>query len=889
MSAKEVSRSPSRGSRGSPKRPKSIEKKSGGTKRKGRQSAKKREDSAAASTVGHPDYIAPLVLTSKTQEIFQCRANEDVTQEKPFKLLKKDDVLGDLRARAAVSDFHPLKSVIAEYPGEELLLVFDGEFKYGQNFYLVSTEEAKDLILHPPEAATDEEEKDEDVEEYVPQPLVVRPWVSLGSEVEIEDETLKPARAQIKFVISRVHREFGSQVTFSDSNASEVRDGYMECVSYPDTQLRIAYRERDSGVQAVPVLQDKSTQTKWTYPRNSCTQYEPRTFSEEETESRLSSKAVKEFINSVSVRLEMALQQNEIMNAFWDDWRALCEDESAFGGKSDCHLKEFQSFTEHHFCKNKSVSCVNWHPTVPGLVAVSVTERLSFEDRVNLSSKLVLKPSLILLWSFADPIHPQLMLQSPEDVSCFQFSPSDPNIIVGGCINGQVVVWDISAYEEKLAAKTNAGSSSSPQNPLEPTVSGEPPLVRFCALSSIEHGHRGAVTDIHWLPDHFEVTRTGSPYENRSGFCVQLVTCSTECSVMFWDIRSQKPPGQKIEKNQPEKPQGVPDTFRHLDLVWRPLIKATIPRIAIGGESSPLRISLREEDFHSRTADKLQIPAKEPKIERGVDYGKLRASSAKHAKIRDDINTNYFAGTEDGEVIYTDWKMERDGDTGKLISMKPSQTCVMHDGVVHTVQRSPFLKDIVLTVGGWSFAIWREGVTGGPILQSRCSRRRYTAAHWSPARAGLFFIGREDGNVDIWDLLEKTHEASQTQNVSGAAITSITPWIASAKQHFVALGDDCGTLHILEMPWTLRQPSANEVSTVQNYFDREVKHLEYSERRKKDGTLGKREPHMMPEIPPPVKSAEQSEEEFVREYESYATFEQTVLSALNTEPEPGRV
>ena len=32
----------------------------------------------------------------------------------------------------------------------------------------------------------------------------------------------------------------------------------------------------------------------------------------------------------------------------------------------------------------------------------------------------------------------------------FKFSPSDPNIICGGCINGQIVLWDISQYAERL-------------------------------------------------------------------------------------------------------------------------------------------------------------------------------------------------------------------------------------------------------------------------------------------------------------------------------------------------------------------------------------------------------------------------------------------------------
>ncbi|KAM8931095.1 dynein axonemal intermediate chain 3 [Pelodytes ibericus] len=891
MSTQVSSRSPSRGSRSSAKRPKSKEKKTGSANRKRKHSAKKSGSSATSTSTGPPDYIIPLVLTSKTQEIFHCRANEDLTEENPFKLVKKDEILNDLKARAAVSDFHPFKSLVVEYPGEEILLVLDGEFKYGQNFYLVSTEEAKESILHPPETATDEEEEEEDVEEYIPQHMVLKPWVTLGSELEIEEETVKQRQTKIKYMISRTHREFGAPITFSDHNASEAKDGYIECASYQDKRFSIPYKERDAGTQVVPVLQDQSTQTKWSHPRNACVQYNPRTFSEEEIKTCLSSKTFKQFINSVSSRLEMALQQNEIMNVFLDDCKALSESVSTFEGKSDSHLKEFQSFTEHHFCKDKTISCINWHPTIPGLVAVSLTERLSFEERVNASSKLLLTPSLIVIWSFADPIHPQVMLQCPDDIYCFQFCPSDPNIIAGGCINGQVVLWDISAYHEKLETTMHTSVSSAAKTGLEPKASNQPPFIRYCAVSSIEHGHKDVITDIHWLPDYFELTRTGYPYENKSGYSVQLITCSPDCSVIFWDIRSNKPHGQNVpdkkpvDQNQLENPLGTPDTFKHLDLIWKPLLKGTMPKTGTGGEYSPIKISLSDEHYHSRTIEKLQTPVKEPKSEGGIDYGKLRVSSAKNTKTLDEINTNYFAGTEDGELIYTNWKMEKDGDTGKLISARPSQTYVVHDGVVHTVQRSPFMKDIILTVGGWSLALWREGVTSGPILQSCCSQKRYTAAHWSPSRPGLFYIGREDGNVDMWDLLEKTHEASQTQNISTAMISYIKPWIVSAKQHFLAVADDHGTLHILEIPWTLHHPSANEMSSVQHYLEREVRHLKYSAQRKTQRGAAKREMDMKlisttDEISLPVKQKQQIEEEFAKEYEVYMNMEHAILSAL---------
>ncbi|XP_069594088.1 dynein axonemal intermediate chain 3 [Ranitomeya imitator] len=890
MSIRDSSRSPSGGSRSSSRKGKRKE-------RKTKLSAKKREDSASSTRSGHPEYIVPLVLTSKTQEIFSCRIDEDVTQENPFKLLKKDDIVSDLKSRAAVSDFSPFKSIITEYPGEELLLVFDRDFTYGQNFYLIVTEEAKESLLRPPETITDEEDKDVDSEDFTYSSPVPRPWISLGSDLEVEEEMVKESQTKIKFMISRLHREFGSRVAFSDCNASDVKDGYMECASYQDKRFSVKPKERDSGIQAVPSLQEQSTQTKWTYPRNACTQYTPREFTEEQKQEYLSSKSLKDFVNSVSLRLELALQQNELVNAFVDDWRALCEQESTFGGKSDSHLKEYQSFTEHQSGKDKTISSISWHPTLQGLVAVSLTERLSLEDRVNTSSKLILTPSLILLWSLSDPIHPQLMLECPDDIYCFQFCPSDPNIIAGGCMNGQVVLWDISAHYELLSSKTAVTKNTASKAALELKPSSDCQLVRYCAVSSIEHGHRALITDIHWLPDDFEITRTGYPYENRSGFCVQLATCSPDCSVMFWDIRSHKshlqtPTSRKQEENQHAAPLGVPDTFKHLDLVWRPLLKTSIPKIETGGEFSPIKISLRDEHHHCRMADKLQTAIKEEKSEGAIHYSSLRPTSAKNSKILEDVNTSYFAGTEDGELLYTDWKMEKDGDTGRLISAKPSQRHGIHDGLVHTVQRSPFLKDFALSVGGWNFAIWKEGVTSGPILQSCCSQKRFTAAHWSLSRPGVFFIGKEDGNVDIWDLLEKTHEPSQTQNISAAAITCIKPWIMSAKQHFLAVADDSGTLHVLQIPWTLHHPSANESTAVLHYLDREVSHLEYYEQRKtfraaEKRTLELKEHSKKSEISPPVKSKEQLEEEISREYGTYLALESSVLISLGMKKDNG--
>ncbi|NXT83419.1 WDR63 protein, partial [Zapornia atra] len=775
--------------------------------------------------IGHPEFF-PLVFTTKTQEIFNCRVDEDVTEENCFKLIRKDDIIQDLKARAAISDFHPVKNIVLEYQGEELLVVFDPKFQYGQNFYLVASEEAKENLLKPPETAEEKEaENQEETLEVCPyKPPVHKPWVSLGSEKEVEEESVKDGVTKIKYMFSRVRRKFGAPITFTDKNASEVKDSYIECTSYQDKAFSIKKLEKDMGVQMVPRVTEASTQTTWTYPKNAATQYFPRQLSSEEKEESLSSEKLKDFLTSVHLRMEIALQQNEIMNAFFDDWKALAEDESSSGGKPDVYLKAYQSFVDLRYLKDRTISCICWHPTIYGIIAVSARQRLSYEEQFNLSEKSLLQQPVILFWSFFDPLHPQLMLECPEDICCFQFSPSDPNIIAGGCINGQVVLWDISQHEEKLQnAETVADEvKMTTVNMVNvPTLNvlynTELPLVRYCAVSSIESCHKKPVTDIHWLPDCFEDNQMGATFENRDEIRVQLVTCSPDCSILFWDVPVPKLPEPSSEKLENyalfDTAPDVPDTLKNLDLCWKPLIKIDLHESDTTKEYGPTRINLRELHYHYKTSEKLHTLSPQREV---------RTPSSKNRRVLENISTGFFVGTEDGEIVYSDWVIEIKGQNH-------TQKYTIHTETINTLQRSPFFEDIILSIGGRNFAIWKEGVTNGPILQSSCSAGRNTVGRWSLTRPGVFFIGRDDGNIDIWDLLKKTHKPSHFQHICKSTITSISPWISSTKQHFLAVSDDLGALHVLEICQMLSHPSRNEHASILDYFEREVNYLKYCE------------------------------------------------------------
>lgn len=45
-----------------------------------------------------------------------------------------------------------------------------------------------------------------------------------------------------------------------------------------------------------------------------------------------------------------------------------------------------------------------------------------------------------------------------------------------------------------------------------------------------------------------------------------------------------------------------------------------------------------------------------------------------------------------------------------FLAPKPAFYHAVHDGPVVSMERSPFYKDILLSVGGWTLAVWKEGV-----------------------------------------------------------------------------------------------------------------------------------------------------------------------------------
>lgn len=114
------------------------------------------------------------------------------------------------------------------------------------------------------------------------------------------------------------------------------------------------------------------------------------------------------------------------MDIFQDDYQELGEEDATLEQGPHTTLQEYQSFTDLKHSKDRSIACVDWHPNIRGslaispvffavklkgilgVVAVSCTERIAFDERVERGLLLRSRRSLILVWSFHDPIHPQV-------------------------------------------------------------------------------------------------------------------------------------------------------------------------------------------------------------------------------------------------------------------------------------------------------------------------------------------------------------------------------------------------------------------------------------------------------------------------------------------------
>jgi len=738
-----------------------------------------------------PEGVKPLFIPKTTKELYKIMEGEHVSEEKPDVMVSKATILEDIQFRGAISEMKDFKTHVQAYPEDELLFVFDdGEGcagrVFGENFVVCFTLEAKDWmlrLLEEKERKKNEPEKVEgeegEEEEEIPIPPLRRDIFYPQEYTQVNDEevfkhlTVTESRPKIKFSFSRKRGEFEGDFKFSDRDA---QDWCTDFRSYRDQNFELRRMELEKGVQAVPPTNESRSQTTWFRKQNRAIEYSSLELEEEKAKEVETDEEFAKFMQSTAPKVIDALKQNETIDVFFDEFSNLAEDDATVGGKGEQELQECYSFTYMHGGDGQGdkekpcIGCIDWFPGKKDVVAVSLVSSAKLDDRLEEDGKI--KKSYILIWNFADQINPELVLEAPADVHSFKFHPENEDMIVAGLANGQVIVYELKEARLEAIARKKGKKDGSSQ------AAAEVPTVKHVKMSTIEGSHKKDVTDLQWLPKD---TCVKAPYgkrvdsEDAKKGTKQFITTSFDGQVMIWDLHYMK----KEKDPRKEKP----------DLVWVPIYKCQL-------------------SFNDGTA------------------GKRETGVTRFVLPEDVYKTSMFCVSDMGELVKADW-IRREGEEGEsnnIVDCNP-----LHINPCIAVQRTPLLPmpDLYLTVGDGSFCIYKEGIAE-PLFRSRHSLVPLTAGLWSPTRHGVVFVAKADGSIDIWDLLDRSHEPSMTINVSSFPLTSLSFWnVKSTSQQLVAVGDSNGTLFVLDVPRNLRRPLGAEESIVKTYVDREISRVDY--------------------------------------------------------------
>jgi len=472
---------------------------------------------------------------------------------------------------------------------------------------------------------------------------------------------------------------------------------------------------------------------------------------------------------------------------FQDDFEMLGDEEAASAAKISTVNLLPRTFLEHEYCKNKRVSCIKFHPTKPFLVAMSMIENLSFDDRAEITGKSFDSHVLIMNFSDAHIITLNYVLETPIEVTSIEFHSENRDVLMGGCITGQVIVWDLSAIETRIGTHggSHGGASGASgkkldaaRMPDEEEDKTQQTIVKLkqLALSSIVASHRSFVSDIQWIPATVKVDRKNP---GPDGKMTHFLSCSEDGIVCVWDSRL-------VEK---EAIRSTPD------FIWKPFVQITLFRPDGSGDLGLSKVLLMPKQ----------------------------------------TTTTFWASSDEGDLVQVDWSIKPPAGAGNTEDaakfaeyVRKIYECERSYRPVVALERSPFFEDLILTVHDFHFCIWKTSLGDDfnhPIFRSANTFGSHnTCGAFSPTRPGVIFITKTDG-IDVWDFIDQSNKPSLTLNFATSAITyfKFQYFKHEDRKQYMAYGDETdGTLFLYEVPPNLKNSQDKEFDAIEEFWQREI-------------------------------------------------------------------
>ncbi|KAI8059385.1 WD40-repeat-containing domain protein [Gilbertella persicaria] len=175
---------------------------------------------------------------------------------------------------------------------------------------------------------------------------------------------------------------------------------------------------------------------------------------EEEAKTIQKSQEFAEFVDISTKLVERAL--NEKYDFMKDYTLGIDVENDENSGK---HVKFVCKFWDEKWCKNRSVTDVNWSLKYPELVVSSYNKNPLAPNEPD---------GVALVWNEHLLDRPEFVFHSQSDVLSVMFSKFHPNYIIGGTYSGQIVLWDTRAKSlPVLKTPLSAGGHTHPVYSIE--------------------------------------------------------------------------------------------------------------------------------------------------------------------------------------------------------------------------------------------------------------------------------------------------------------------------------------------------------------------------------------------------------------------------------------
>ena len=669
-----------------------------------------------------PKGVQPLFLRNVTLEKFGMKTGEGINDVVEYKYVPKEDIMKEIQMFGQMSDFEPAKKVIEPYQSDSILIIVDRTQKYGESYLLCCSDQAKESlmkeILEKEEAIKEQllaemraEEERKAAEHarlnavYEDKPITPKPWTSMTTtetENEIKVLSYEPTREILATEISRPKRFTKQPFRLYDRN-SDV-GGVAEFRSQKDPNFK-GVKESDRGIQVAPTTSSAAVQTTYYRSVNKAVQYEAASSTSTGTGTDDYSDHLLAFLEKATHRIEQALQQNESVDIFHETFRLLGDDEGQDSLQSDNELRELRNFADANYSKSKALACIDWMPKAHGMVAVSAVRNISFDQRIPILGQT--HTSYVMLWDFRLLVKPLVLMQSHHEILTFRFNRTDPGYIVGGCITGQVILWEITEAVNNALRKNNRGAGGAGDDHLNTAAEDDedqallPVLPKF--VSSVDHSHKKCVADLFWLPPTTQINYRGQlvAEEHLDGHSYQFVTVAGDGMVMVWDIRYEKIFNDELRhiarpKHMPTEKSSNKDKDGGVKPLWGPIFKTHLKRLEGVGELSLCRVC---ETANIQTSNLVV---------------------GKPGNFSGDSRSQFMIATEEGDIIFADLSVRKTDTNTSAAAAKEDQdddednevSCVKWITMDHPrpsvhLHESPFFPQIILTVSDWNFHIWK--------------------------------------------------------------------------------------------------------------------------------------------------------------------------------------